>query len=75
MAKKFEDCMVEGCEMKGRPAVCPGDGRYHHHGAIHTLNSERINDLPLEKAWGWLCGIHLAMANAEWEERRASRVG
>lgn len=33
----------ERCEDKpGRRQVCPGDGRYHHHGGVHTADEKLL---------------------------------
>jgi hypothetical protein len=64
--KRWEDCMVKGCMARGRPRSCPGDGRLHHHGAIHTITGSAL-DLG---DWGWLCDQHFAIAEAEWTTAR-----
>lgn len=67
MAKSFQDCMVVGCTEPGRARECPGDHRFHHHGAIHTHPQTALD---LEPSWGLICNEHGDAAVAEWEESR-----
>lgn len=60
------NCMVVECGQPGNPRVCPGDGRYHHHGMIHTRPDTAL-DLG---SWDWLCDEHFAVAKREWAEGR-----
>ncbi len=55
------DCdRFDECGHQGRPNICEGDGRSHHHGRVHT------------KAGGleWLCGTHYQMDAASWRDGR-----
>lgn len=62
---EWTDCMVVGCGQAGLAHICPGDGRYHHHGAIHTKPDTKLDLGP----WGWLCNVHFAIAKEEWGTR------
>lgn len=52
-------CTRCGSESFGN--VCPGDGRYHHHGCVHTV------DGGLEP----LCHDCIKVVDEEWETARA----
>jgi hypothetical protein len=64
-------CAVVDCTERGRPQVCPYDGRYHHHGSIHygTIPSA----LTFHKdAWDWICTGHYRQLEAEREAHHAT---
>jgi hypothetical protein len=48
------------CGEEGRPQVCPGDGRYHHHGCVHTASG----------GFQWLCDPCRQTAADEWTARK-----
>lgn len=68
--KKWTDCMAPDCGKPGRPHVCPGDQRYHHHGAIHTAPGSDVEG----ELWGWLCDNHFAVADREWSRLRRKSI-
>lgn len=73
--KTFTDCMVVGCQSPGHAHVCPGDGRTHGHGAVHTVWPSHVVDLPNDAVlelgeWGWLCRSHFAVVQEEWDRAR-----
>ena len=59
-------CAVEDCAERGRPQVCPYDGRYHHHGKIHYKNDHRIHPALRFKAGPWrgVCDSHMTKIKA-----------
>lgn len=53
--------LCEGCEEReGLPQVCNGDGRYHHHGMVHTYDGGLM----------WLCDECWKLDRAEWQAAR-----
>lgn len=66
-------CAVEGCDKRGRPHVCPYDGRYHHHGCIHYDCGYPQHSVAFKTdGWRWVCNEHYQLLDAErraWEER------
>ena len=53
-------CAVVDCPARGRPQVCPYDGRYHHHGYIHYQNGHRWHPSLTFRAGAWhgVCDRH-----------------
>ena len=65
MADSLDDglCAVVGCSEPGKSQVCAGDGRYHHHGRVHTHP-----DTPVKgDGWRYICDAHMAEDKARWE--------
>lgn len=62
-------CAVVGCEERGRPQVCPYDGRYHHHGCIHYEDGHRWHPRLTFKTGWWrgMCDAHMAEIRAGME--------
>ncbi len=60
------ECAIEGCTRKGRPQICNGDGKYHHHGCVHEFPGTPIKPGP----WRWMCDEHYAEDKARWLEWR-----
>jgi hypothetical protein len=53
-------CAVEGCTDRGRPQVCPYDGRYHRHGKVHYANEHPWHPTLAFRsgAWRGICDRH-----------------
>lgn len=61
-------CAVEGCEKRARPQLCPYDGRYHGHGAIHYDCGHPKSQLQFRKGgWFWVCDEHYTVLVKERE--------
>lgn len=65
MVENVPQCAVVGCPERGRPQLCPYDGRYHHHGRIHYENGHpwhpAMRFYPIsEEGWLFVCNQHYA---------------
>jgi hypothetical protein len=53
----------ERCGKPGQPQVCPGDGRYHHHGEVHTVSG----------CLQWVCDLCCQTVADEWSAQKLLR--
>lgn len=58
----LEDDPCQRCGAESVPNVCEGDGRFHHHGRVHTIGGG------LEA----LCKSCGQIAAQEWKDRKAA---
>ena len=59
-------CAVVGCTERGRPQVCPYDGRYHHHGRIHYEGPKAPAGITFHADhWDLMCDSHYSVLNVE----------
>jgi hypothetical protein len=54
----------ERCGEEAQPHVCPGDGRLHHHGCVHTFADDLIP----------VCNECIEEVGAEWQQARTIRA-
>lgn len=60
---EWEDDPCVICGGESVPNVCPGDGRLHHHGKVHTADNGFVA----------LCDNCIIAIDMEWTLRRAER--
>jgi hypothetical protein len=59
-----EETPCELCGAEAHRQICPGDGRPHHHGCVHTVDRKLIP----------VCNDCIAKVDAEWTAHRKARA-